>query len=306
MKVKWLVELDLFTDTEEDLIAAIRKSGREVKILKYIPFDDTLSERCEKMFDKHDCVVFYGSLNFGRKLKTTSFIPGVYLNEKAFECTSYYPAFGEMLLHENYIMMPYGDLLRRKDFLFSHFGIHNQNNGKDLNDTYLFIRPNSGLKQFTGTVLGYDNYEDGIKVAGIYDADPTLLVIVSNAKHIKKEWRFVVVNGNVISGSLYRDWTIGPETLTPGTVTRDIILLNSKSAKEICTDEKALQFADRMAKMYNPDRCWTLDLALTADDTYKIIEIGCFSCAGMYGNNLDKIVEAVSQEAEKEWQEYQI
>jgi hypothetical protein len=292
-KAKWLLELDLFTDTEMNLINTIKKSGREVKTLKYIPFEQDLNY-IKKLYNENDCVIFYGSLNLGRKIqRNCSFIPGVYLNERNFECTSYYPKIGDELLHTSYTMMPYGDLLRRKNDMFRLYG--------DL----LFIRPNSGLKEFTGTVLDKNNFEDGIKLAGFYNVEPDLLCVVSNAKNIKKEWRFVIVNNTVISGSLYRDWTISPELLYHNSTTRDIILKNSKSIIEYCTDDKAFKYANKIAKMYNPDNAWTLDVTLTENNEYKVIELGCFSCAGMYGNNLTKIVEKISEDAENEWRNYQ-
>lgn len=300
MKAQWLVELGLFTDTEDDLIKAIRKSGRTVKTIKYIPFDDELIMHAQKLYDADSCVVFYGSLNFGRKLRSLPWYPGVYLNEKAFECTSYYPSIGNELLHSDYLMLPYGDLIRRKDELFNMFG------------GLLFLRPNSGMKQFTGMVLGYPDFEEGVKLAGFYDVEPELLVVVSNAKQLLREWRFVIVDNKVVSGSLYRNWTIGPDTIIPGTTTRDYVLMNSKSVTEGCADKDAYEYAEKIAKLYHPDRAWTIDVcqhklgeAYGERLEYKVIEIGCFSCAGMYGNDLDKVVEAVSVAAEDEWKEYQ-
>jgi hypothetical protein len=251
MKAKWLLELDLFTDTEMGLINAIKKTGREVKTMKYIPFDDDLVNRIKNDYNDYDCVIFYGSLNLGRKiLKQTNFIPGVYLKENPFECTSYYPVYGDELLHKSYIMMPYGDLIRRKSELFNLYG------------DKLFIRPNSGFKEFTGNILNKQNFEKAVELAGFYDVEPDLLVLVSDVTNIKKEWRFVIVNNEVISGSLYRDWTIGPEDLEKGLKTQDLVLLNSKSVKEYCIDDKAFEYANKMAKLYNPDTAWTIDIAL--------------------------------------------
>ena len=295
MKAKWLIELDLFSDTESDLINAIKNSGREVNTIKYIPFDDNfISNKCNKLFNSEDCVIFYGSLNLGKKFKKMSYIPGVYLNNVALECKSYYPVFGDELLHSNYIMMPFGDLIRRKEFIFNHFGDR------------IFIRPNSGYKEFTGNVLDKNNFEYGIELASFYDVSPDLLVIVSDAKDIQKEWRFVIVNQEVVSGSLYRDWTDGGENIERGCTTKDLVLLHSKSVKEYCSDEKAFEYAKKVAKLYNPDVAWTLDVTLTESGEYKTIEIGCFSCAGLYGNDLDKVVKAVSEASENEWEEYQI
>lgn len=298
MKAKWLIEKGLFTDTEDNLIDALKKHNIEYKTLSYVPFDDDLLGRCEKLFPKDDCIVFYGSLNFGTKLRKMSWIPGVYLDEKKYECTSYYPIFGDLLVHKNYLMMPYGDLLRRKDQLYNMF-----NDGHTLPINKLFIRPNSGLKSFTGTVLPYHDFEDGVKMCGFYGVEPDLLVIISDAKTLSKEWRFVVVNGEVISGSLYRDWS-SPEKITPGTTTKDYVLMNSHSVKEVCTDEGAIEFAKKCAKMYDPESAWTLDVAQMGIGNYGVLEVGCFSGAGLYGNDLEKVVKAVTEAAEKEWKEY--
>lgn len=63
-------------------------------------------------------MVFYGSLNFGKKLKN-AWNPGVYLNEKAFECTSYYPVLKDQLIHYyNFSMLPYGVLMDKKEEIF--------------------------------------------------------------------------------------------------------------------------------------------------------------------------------------------
>lgn len=180
-------------------------------------------------------------------------------------------------MHQNYLMMPYGDLLRRKDQLYKYF-----------NSNKLFLRPNSGNKQFTGMIVDIDDYEECIKLAGFYDVESDLLVVVSDVYDIEKEWRFVIVDKEVISGSLYRDWS-SPEMLSPGIITRDYVLMNSHSVYEKCNDENAWNAAKNCANTYDPDICYTIDVA-KIDNFYGILEVGCFSCAGMYGNNLEIIV----------------
>jgi len=289
MKVKWLLEKELF-DTETVMVEAIKRSGNEVKLISFNVTDDI--SKITNKFDNFDCVVYYGSIGLAKKLKrVVPWIPGIYLNELAFECTSYYPSFGATLLHKDYIMLPYADLIRQKDFLFTQF-----------NCDEIFLRPNSGTKNFTGTVLNYDNFEDGVKFANFYGVDRNLLCLVSNAKKLKKEWRFVIVDQNVVSGSLYRDWTVSGDFTDKDT--KDIVLLRSKQIEEYCVDDNAIECANAVAKLYEPDGCWTIDVALCENDEYKVIEIGSFSCAGLYANNMDKVVNAVSKSALNEWNEY--
>lgn len=294
MKVKWLFEKDVFEDNTDKLIEIVRKQGMEAKVVPYIPFDDELVYRCNQLWqhpdpDGSDCVIFYGSLNFGKKLQKSAWVPGVYLNQKAFECTSYYPVIKDLLIHYNdFIMLPYGSLEDKRDYLFNHF-----QTGK------LFIRPNSGTKEFTGFVTTRDKFSEAVKLAGFYDVEPELLVLVSGAWDLQKEWRFVVVDGKVISGSLYRSW--GGSVDDPSS--QDFVLKYSKSLCELSTDEDAWDVAQQCADRYNPDRAWTIDVCQTLAGQYKILEIGCFSCAGMYGNDLDTIVEKVSESALNEWKE---
>lgn len=296
MNVKWLVEADVFQDNTDKLIATLKKKGIDYHVLKYIPFDDDLAQRCMSIYGPNECVIFYGSLNFGRKLKKNPWYPGVYLNDKMLECSMYYPYLKQLLLHyQDYMMMPYGDLAEHKNTIFKHF-----------HEDKVFIRPNSNMKEFTGMICTKDDFFECVKLAGFYDVDPNLLVLISGVEPLEKEWRFVIVNREPIAGSLYRDWS-SPEKITPGTVTRDYVLMNSHSVWEGANDNDgrlAREVAYQAAQRYNPDRCWTVDVAKTTYGIHAVLEIGCFSCAGLYGMNLEKVVDKVSEEALKEWKEY--
>lgn len=291
MKASWLIEKDIFEDIEDRLIAEIKNQGLDVKFLTNVREDD-VTNKAQKLYGPQDCVIFYGSLNLGRKLRKAPWIPGVYLNERAFECTSYYPVLADKLVHHNYIMMPFGDLIRRKNNLYEYF-----------NSDKIFIRPNSGNKQFTGMIATKNDYEECVKLAAFYNVDPDLLVVVSNVMPLTKEWRFVVVNKEVISGSLYRDWTSNVVLLE----TKDYVLLHSNSVCKECEDSFAWMAARQAALRYNPDICYTIDIAQISIDngfSYGILEVGSFSCAGLYGNDLHVVVEKVSEAALNEWKEY--
>jgi hypothetical protein len=299
MKVKWLVEADVFDDNQEQLLKALKDNNYEYHVLKYVPFDDNLANDCLKIYGPNECVVFYGSLNFGHKLKKNPWIPGVYLNEPVFKCTSYYPILSELLLHSTtYFMLPFGDLLRRKDWIYNIF-----RRNQDLTTEKIFIRPDSGLKEFTGMICPYEDFEECVKLASFYDVDSDMLVLISSVVPLKKEWRFVIVNGNVVSGSLYRDWSSSEKKGNTFTI-KDYVLRHSYSKHEICNDEKALYIAKKGAKLYTPDICWTMDVVETENNEYKILEIGCFSCAGLYGNDMNIVVDKVSEAAMNEWKEY--
>ena len=53
------------------------------------------------------------------------------------------------------------------------------------------------------------------------------------------------------------------------------------------------QLAWFVAGVYSPDPCFTIDIGLTADDEYKLIEMNAFNCAGFYKADIEGIVHAV-------------
>lgn len=271
MKPTWLIEKDLFLDTEPQLIDILKQKGYSIKVVQYIPFEDDLS----RFNSLPENTIFYGSLNLALKLKKFDWIPGVYGDIKKYSCSEYYPYFKQYLLNSDYLYMTYADLFTIKEWIFNRYG-----------DSF-FVRPDSILKEFTGQVISKYNFEKGYSLIGFYNDVVTqnLPIYVSSTKNIDKEWRFIVANNEIISGSLYRDKEKEETLHFP------------------CTDEKALEFAKQMIKIYNPDKVWVLDVCLSEGE-YKLLEIGCFSFAGLYGNDLEIIVDKVSEIAEKEYIDY--
>lgn len=272
MKSTWLIEKDLFLDTEPQLIDILKQKGYPVKVVQYIPFEDDLS----RFNSLPKNTIFYGSLNLAIKLKNKfNWIPGVYGDIKKYSCSEYYSYFKPYLLNNDHLYITYADLYNIKDWLFDKYG-----------DSF-FVRPDSILKEFTGQVISKYNFEEAYKLLGFYNdvVKSNLPIYVSSVKDIQKEWRFIVANGEIITGSLYR------------TKEKEETLYLS------CTDEKALDFAKQMTKIYNPDKVWVLDVCLSESE-YRVLEIGCFSFAGLYGNDLEIIVDKVSKIAEDQYDEY--
>src|ERR1017187_2791920 len=100
MIVNWLIEDSVYGDDISSVIAEIRKQGFSFKLHNYSALD---GDKFLNLFNKDDCVIFYGSLKFSRILnKQAPWIPGVYCNLPKYECTYYYPYFGEYLLNNKY------------------------------------------------------------------------------------------------------------------------------------------------------------------------------------------------------------
>jgi len=139
----------------------------------------------------------------------------------------------------------------------------------------LFIRPNSGFKTFAGQTIMFDTWNDTIdmleQVSSVVD---DTMILISPLQEIQGEFRFVIVNNNVITGSEYR-W-------------------DNKLDIRIDYPDDCFELANKVAKHnWQVDFAYVVDVALTPNGP-KVIELNSFSCAGLYACDLTKIVDAVS------------
>jgi len=277
MKPKWIIQTDIFQENLDILAEEIKRQGMECRIYNYQPFTDCLDIISE--YEEGDCVIVYGSLQMGRVFKKNStFVPGVYCNLDSFKCSNYYTYFGDSLLNSTYMLIPYGDLLRQKHFIFDTLGCID----------YVFVRPDSGFKNFTGNVIHKQNWEKDVPWLGDYDVDSDTLILVAPYQPVDREWRFVVVDDEVVSGSQYRN--------ASGTKL-------SEAEKDIYDyAQKAVTHAIHAG--FLTDRAWCIDICETKD-SLNVLEIGCFSCAGLYVAPKEPIVREVSRAALEEFQEFQ-
>ncbi len=258
--MKWILEKDTFREGLDDLTEAIKKQGMDVEIVTYIPFDNNL-KLIKAIKDPE--FIFYGSLNLA-EIMVEEYPDNVYYGPEEYNCSTYYNYFGEYHVNKDYIMLPFGELERRCGFLMSTIGI----NGT------VFVRPDTGTKSFTGQTATYQTWLDDIKLMGTYDVPDNELVLVSKPRTIIKEWRFIVVEDELITGSLY--------------VPRH---------EEVSIDSYAGKFARKVLDdvSWRPSNIWVLDICETVDNRLHVLEIGCFSSAGQYACNKDLIVEQVSK-----------
>lgn len=271
MKAKWLIETTAWTDDLESFFEAIREQEMEYKQVTS-DTEDVLS-----MFDSDDCVIFYGSLRVGKHIRRKAhWIPGVFYNATAYDCNHYYPFFGDMLLNREYIMLPFGELRRNKEMLYDYLG----------EDRSIFLRPNRCDKIFTGKLVGKEEFDKELDFLGYGAVDPHEIIVVARPINIVQEWRFVCVRGKVITGSTYKK--------------------NDRVAIEQGFSEEALATAHMAAECYNPDLAWVIDVGLTRAGRYCIVEIGCFSCAGLYKCDRSLIIKEVSAAAIEEWNSYRV
>lgn len=264
--MKWLLEKDTFAEGYEELIAAIKGQGHQYKIVNYTPMDES------EVYDAYgpdDCVLCYGSLNLMRRLRRNSKWIN-FCNIPHFECRYYYAFLGKYLLNSDYAMMPVQELLRNPDLYYKMFGI----------DDCIFVRPSSGLKEFTGLVIPREQLSAKKLGFGFYHDDPTLLAVVSSPKVVREEFRFIIADHKVITGSQYQP------TQLPS------------------YPQDAFDFAQKVAsEEWTPDLMYTIDVA-RCNDELKLLEINSFSCSGLYKCDKEIIVRVASEMAQRTFNEF--
>ncbi|MFW5847893.1 MAG: ATP-grasp domain-containing protein [bacterium] len=272
-KVNWIIEKYLFSEYEDKLVDTIKESGMNVSV-----FDDSMSrydnmeDFANNKFSEDSIVIMHGSLQSGRRMLRTSRYPGIFLTLENYECYNYYGYFGDHLLNSDYVMMGLNDLSRKKRRLFEYFYPTNK----------LFIRPSNGYKSFTGQLLSEENFEQELDILtkSYGGLDMNTLVVLSPSRSIEEEYRFVVIGDNVVSGALYMD--------------KESRKYWKPYYDKICEDDKAFEFAEKMSKLYQPDKAYTIDVCRLSNGEYKMIELNSFCCASWYGNDYNKIVESVN------------
>lgn len=276
-KITYIIDKHLFTEYEDKLADAVRASGNEVVFyddLHSLEFADFVTRK----FNQDSMVIFHGSLQHGRQIAHLPIYPGIFLTIENYECYNYYGYFDEHLLNTDYFMCGLNDVKRNEKRIFEKCD-------------NVFIRPSNGYKTFAGQLLRYSKFDDQFDTLmhSYGGLDPSTLVLLAPAQKIAEEYRFIVIDGKVVSGACYFDAAnIG--TLSP-------------HYDKLCTDTEAIVFACEMSKIYQPDKAYTIDVCKLETGEYKLLELNSFNCASMYGNDYGKVVTALNELVIKEYNE---
>lgn len=271
MIVTWVLQTDIFEENLEKLKAEISRQHHNYTMVKYIPFKDDYDLDLPKISGP---VVFYGSLNLASKARKCRNWSGLWCDLKKFECTSYYPYYGKFLFNSEYIMLPWGEIDRRRSSIWSRFGSYS---GTKRKCGEVFVRPNSGFKPFCGGLL--DREQTLKDFLGNYVVFPEELAIISSKQYLENEYRLVVCDREIVAASKYHE-------------------KGKLSTEEGCPSE-VIKYAKKIIKLYQPERCFVMDI--TGPLSPKLVEINSFSCSGFYDCNIAKIVEGASKAAIEEY-----
>ena len=270
-----VLEPGIDLEYERPLAEAASRAGWGVALVQHVPFSDMFvrSSWSGDHGDPVDASVlldpncwFHGSIQ-ATKVAQQNTAWQVHAPWHALRCSSYYPHLRDRLFQQRHAFTTVGGLLRDRDQLFT----------SDLAvDGTLFVRPDACDKLFTGMTISRSDFDAGYKLLTAYDPPQEAPVVVAAPQKVFAEARFLVVAGDLVTGSYYK---------TGGQAVRLRV-----SDRIVDTARDMLGFC--LAQGYDPAPSWVLDLA-EGSDGWRILEVGATSCCGLYRCDLNAFVDAL-------------
>lgn len=270
----WIVQNNLYDEAGYvKFIEALERLDVDFLVVKPIPFTniimpasfDSFSQNVkdvdEPFIDNTEKVIAFGATTLSRIAKAKEWTPGTYLTD-AFDFETWRDGFGK------HNILNSGSEVGK---------ICNSFDTRGMGDT-LFVRPVDDSKAFTGlTMSRYDFFGWKQSISQIDEEEFVPLhkntkIAVATYKHINAEYRFFVVNNEVVTQSLY------------------------KRGKEVYyteyVDDEVIRFARHMVDLWTPADAFVIDIADTPEG-FKVIEINNINSAGFYAADPQKIIAGI-------------
>lgn len=275
MNPTWLIESGVYGEEITPLVAEIRRQGMAVGLAPYRSLTKGSAPVVEgQPLPPGACVIAYGTFPFARQVQLHHrWLPGAWCDAANLDCATYYNYFGRYLLNQHYAIMPGVEAIRQRDWLFSVFAEGDE----------VFARPTSCHKLFVGRRVSHDAFADILSPTRY---DPATAVVVARPRTIGREWRLVVTEDRVVSGSQYA--------------------VNGKRAVSPGLPPEVRSFAETMLAevKWRPDPIFMLDVC-ESDGRLWLVELNSFSGSWLYQCDLAAVVAAAADLAQQTWQRRQ-
>lgn len=145
-------------------------------------------------------------------------------------------------------------------------------------DQDMFVKPTSDGKSFAGKILPKgQSLEEMIKTIKHQSSVVDEQIMFAPIKKVLNEFRFFVVDSEVVTGSQYMDSGV----------------VSVRPLIDYDTDKKAMKVAKEYAQLYHPSDVFTLDVCLEDSGQWSIVEYNCFNCSGLYSSNLFDLIKSL-------------
>jgi len=269
MNVRWILQTNIFKEKAVNkIIDCFKRFKIPYDLVKIIPFSNELPEG---ITEYNGPTIAYGTTTLLRNIsKSEKYYPGMWFDKDKFKPSVWGKKYGNKWLNKDSKVLKVSEVLDNFE-----------------SNTPLFIRPNSDWKLFTGDIFQKYEYEKWIKHIEEDNYQNLKLdteVTISSVKNIIGEWRFVIIDKEVITGSQYR-----------------LHHQLNVSGKHTDIPERACDLAYKIAyDNWQISSAYVIDICQTLDG-FKIIEVNCFNASGFYECDINKIIYNANLLAEKEW-----
>jgi len=251
--VRWVVDKKLLFDNDFEKF----KNACDILGIEFCELDSVIKD--EKIN------FYYVDIPIMKRLYIESNSSVMFFNEKEFTMENYFNKWGENTLN-----------------LYAKFTTLNEFSKQQYNDEdFWFIKPNVEEKKFSGTILPFKKIKDWKNnIKGIYEPniDGETKIMVSQPSIIKKEWRNYIVDGKVVTSSLYKYFF--------------------EEFKSPDIPEEMIKFVENRCKEYQPSSVFVMDIALCGD-RYYIVECNCIHSSAPYNCDVLKLVEEITNYIKK-------
>lgn len=263
----WVLQNNLFNEKEwPTLIATLERFKIPYSVHKVIPFVGELIPPVTPLQEK---VICFGSYSMRHTAKANNWSPGVYdlFNQNFIE---QYKHWGNDMLNHDSTVCKFKDAVICEP---------------------TFIRPIDDSKHFAGKVFEpeeFNTWRHGICVEN-YDygnsLTPDTMVQLCKPKQIYAEYRYWIVDREIVTKSLYKRG--GRVIYSPQVDTRF-----DNFVKMVIRGDDTTLLPTRSTKGWQPHRAYVIDVCDTPDGI-KIVEINSMNSAGFYAGNIRDIVMAL-------------
>lgn len=247
----WILQNNLISEIQvNEIIYAFKEHCIPFEEVKVIPFSDEIEVQSDDPYK-----IPYGSTSLSNY--------------------AYKHNWGGIFFNENFRMSEW--LNNRADLLNHDCHIYSVDEARHImpmeEEREWFIRPDNDLKEFAGECMltsQFNAWMDKMKGANGNLLNEKTQIVVAPAKEIPVEYRWFIVGGEVIDGSVYR--------------------INRRLFKKHVDDPDKIKQAQELADKWLPHETCVMDS--TSD---KVIEFNCLNSSGFYDHDIEKIIGAVDE-----------
>jgi hypothetical protein len=258
MTVTWVLEANVFAHScFDEMVDHLRQIQIPYHVVRIVPFSHELVGNLPAI--DNPCVA-YGSIGVAKLAGRQRWLPGIWASDDL-ASTVYARRLGDKYLNNGLVACRLSEVERRSI---------------DLGWSQFFLRPDDDGKAFPGgivtrsEIVGWIAQMRSAAVLEGNDAD----VVIAPAQVTGREWRTVVVDGEIVAYSLYKN--------------------HERRWEERSIDPAALKAVEMAVEVFRPSDVFIVDVCETPDGM-KIIEYNNFNAAGLYACDVGKVIDAVNR-----------